>query len=760
MGHSRWLFVLLSSLAITCGGGSSSGGDGACSDGIDNDGDGTTDFPDDVGCSDEADSSEDSPAMPQCSDGRDNDGDGRRDFPNDPGCFAPQADDETDDCPDGPTCPACANGVDDDLNGTTDHPSDPGCESASDATEFLNNPTACGGGLTIQQLPANGMITGALETGSQSMIMSPCGGGGGSLAVAYVLQLTEPRVVVASTDNPETAVDTVIDIRGMNCSDPAAHLACSDDVSSTNDRSTVTKSLPAGIYYIIVQGQNVGVTGAFSLEVQRFAGEGAQCTTLEECGPGLFCRTPVGGSQMLCSKPQCSDGLDDDADGKLDYPNDPGCSTADDNSEADSCPGIGPNCPECGDGVDNDADGTIDYPGDVTCKAAGDTSESCVTSEGVIALAAPLTAGDTTTAVDDVKLSCSSTSATAMAKDRTYRLDVPATTNLQINLVDKVPFWSSAMALFNSSCGGASISCTSSVIMSNANLAAGTYYLVVDGFSTAFGAYKVAVSGTIVNGASCESALATSGALTCGSGFACKGAAGSRTCQTAQCGDGIDNNGNGRTDYPADPGCTNTSDDTETTVCPGAGCPACSNGLDDDLDGLIDYPTDTSCVTASGTNEACTSTEAVPTVTMAATMGTTVGAANDTKLTCSSSSATALAPDVHYRLDLPATTTLTLSLSGKSPSWDSSIALFNSSCTGTAVKCSDPDTTTILDLAAGTYFLVVDGWFTGSGNFTLNVTGKIANGASCESALAQANALTCGTGHTCQGTAGSRTCQP
>jgi hypothetical protein len=53
-----------------------------CSDGLDNDGDGVTDYPDDPGCNDGNDPSEE----PSCSDGLDNDGDGLIDYPQDPGC--------------------------------------------------------------------------------------------------------------------------------------------------------------------------------------------------------------------------------------------------------------------------------------------------------------------------------------------------------------------------------------------------------------------------------------------------------------------------------------------------------------------------------------------------------------------------------------------------------------------------------------------------------------------------------------------------
>jgi hypothetical protein len=58
--------------------------------------------------------------------------------------------------------------------------------------------------------------------------------------------------------------------------------------------------------------------------------------------------------------PQCSDGLDNDADGYTDM-TDPECSTPTQNYETP------PNRHECNDGVDNDGDGFIDYPDDPAC---------------------------------------------------------------------------------------------------------------------------------------------------------------------------------------------------------------------------------------------------------------------------------------------------------------------------------------------------------------------------------------------------------
>lgn len=66
-----------------------------------------------------------------------------------------------------------------------------------------------------------------------------------------------------------------------------------------------------------------------------------------------------------------------------------------------------------------------------------------------------------------------------------------------------------------------------------------------------------------------------------------------------QCGDGIDNDGDGFTDYPADPSCTGYTDSTESPY----DYVQCNNGLDDDGDGLIDYPDDPSCDNATDSSE-------------------------------------------------------------------------------------------------------------------------------------------------------------
>lgn len=90
-----------------------------CDDGLDDDGDGLTDYPADPGCTGPTDESEREASL-ACDNGLDDDGDGTIDL-GDPGCAAPGDTDER-----GPRY-ECDNGLDDDLDSFVDFPDDPGC---------------------------------------------------------------------------------------------------------------------------------------------------------------------------------------------------------------------------------------------------------------------------------------------------------------------------------------------------------------------------------------------------------------------------------------------------------------------------------------------------------------------------------------------------------------------------------------------------------------------------------------------------------
>jgi hypothetical protein len=76
------------------------------------------------------------------------------------------------------------------------------------------------------------------------------------------------------------------------------------------------------------------------------------------------------------AQPQCSDGVNNDPaeDSLVDFPADPGCSSATDNSESPNPPPP----PQCSDGVNNDPgeDNNVDFPADLGCSSSADTTES------------------------------------------------------------------------------------------------------------------------------------------------------------------------------------------------------------------------------------------------------------------------------------------------------------------------------------------------------------------------------------------------
>ena len=86
------------------------------------------------------------------------------------------------------------------------------------------------------------------------------------------------------------------------------------------------------------------------------------------------------GSLVFAGPPgvACKDGIDNDGDGLIDYPNDPGCSSKTDKSEKGTI--------ACDDGIDNNANGFIDYPADSGCTGPSDNTEyignSCADSDG------------------------------------------------------------------------------------------------------------------------------------------------------------------------------------------------------------------------------------------------------------------------------------------------------------------------------------------------------------------------------------------
>jgi hypothetical protein len=487
-------------------------------------------------------------------------------------------------------------------------------------------------------------------------------------------------------------------------------------------------------------------------------------TLIDLADPG--CANAEDNDEYNAGPPECGDGMDNDGDGKTDFPNDPGCLNGNQNSEADDCPS-GPNCPACGDGADNDRDNASDYPNDSGCMNAADDDEFVLDTSacGVGTMISFLPDGNPVTVTGTAGTGTSnliSPTCQGRGQENVYvvRVDEPIT---MVASTDTGASTFNTVLYVREACrdDATELVCNDDISPTNnksrisVDLTPGVYFLVVDARDLASsGNYSLTVN--FYRGAGEECTAPTD----CAPGYVCRAVPPSivTTCEHPVCSDGRDDDSDGHTDYPADPGCDDADDDDETDDCPsGPNCPACGDGVDNDLDGDTDFPDDIGCRAANGTTELDCSSETDPliTVTSPNASGTTVGATNDQRPTCGST--THAAPDrVHYLTLAVPVQTLNIAIT---PSFDSAISFLDGTCT-TSLVCQDGNTITRTAVAPGTYAVVVDGWGTGSGTYSLTINGQLTAGAACNDPMVAAGVLSCPTGFACSGAAGAETCQP
>jgi cysteine-rich repeat protein len=269
----------------------------ACNNGLDDDGDGLTDWPADPGCSSASDTSEHSATLP-CDDGVDTDGDGRIDFPMDDGCMAPDWESEA---------PACSNGLDDDADGAVDWPQDAGCSYASDRSEEPD----CSDGLDND------------EDGQTDFPNDPdCTSAGDPL---------EAGICADGFDNDgDGLVDFPADPGCADAADTTEYGPAFDcDNGLDDDGDGFVDHLDPGC---------AAPTDPSELS-------GSVCDDgLDEDGDGLVdfpadpgCSAPSDASEHGTA--QCDDGIDQDGNGDADWPADPGCASAADPLELELRPG-------------------------------------------------------------------------------------------------------------------------------------------------------------------------------------------------------------------------------------------------------------------------------------------------------------------------------------------------------------------------------------------------------------------------------------
>lgn len=375
-------------------------------------------------------------------------------------------------------------------------------------------------------------------------------------------------------------------------------------------------------------------------------------------GNTSYLRILQGGNILPASAAECSDGVDNDSDGLVDFPADPGCRIATQETEATACgDGIDndgdtlvdfpndPQCysvndlledanPQCDDGIDNDLDGLTDWPRDPRCAGPFQNNES----EGICG-----------NGIDDDSDGFTDFPADTGCQSRTSGTENPACRDGLDNDADGFTDFPA-----DTGCQTAFANTEAPVCRDGLdNDADGLIDFPLDpGCETAFSTTEAPVCNDTVDNdgdmlidfpadPGCAAAFSTNERPQCNDGndndgnglidfpadaLGCTSAS-DPTEITRQCNDGIDNNGDGRIDYPNDPTCSSATDSREVADCGDLedndfdglidspndpGCSSltdlnelansnvrqCSDGLDNDADGLADYPADTGCQSA------------------------------------------------------------------------------------------------------------------------------------------------------------------
>ena len=619
----------------------------------------------------------DAVVLSACEDGVDNDGDGQTDYPIDDGCSTSTDDDETD-----PDFPACDDGTDNDNDGLVDF-EDPGCSSFTDPDE--NN--SCGPGLSFRDISNTPMLEsvtmGASRLNSCRNNQAP--------ELLFLFTLRSP-VAALSFETTGSSFDTILGVyRG--CPGDESPELCGDDQSATDRTSKVSIEAPElGDYYLVVDGHNTE-SGEVILAVNQYVEDGELCDDLPE---GTSCRIGRQCSAGICVPNACSNGIDDNFDGRTDFPEDPGCESPEDESE--ETPTL---LPECGDGGDNDFDGLIDYPFDPDCTSASDPEErgpnQCSDNrdndnDGLVDLDDPGCLGNPdrndeynspacengfdddedglidfpeepgclypqdNDEVDPEPLpECSDgldndrdgdidypddVDSCFFAADpfeddpcrRITPIDISGQSRLRGNLsvesgsfagqcggqaghemvfLYRVPpgkplsnliirgragFYDAILYVRDACDAATEVECTTSGRLELGPQPEGEkIWIFLDHNQSESITYRLDIEAILQPEAECGG-----DGFLCPDGLTCQLGRDGYRCLSAACDDGIDNDDDGRIDYPHDPGCASPEDEDEDDPL---AAPMCSNGYDDDGDGLIDFGQDPECSSAADPDE-------------------------------------------------------------------------------------------------------------------------------------------------------------
>lgn len=455
-----------------------------------------------------------------CADGVDNDGNGDVDC-----CDTACAEDTA--------CAAelmCLDGADNDCDGFVDcmDPdcgSEPACKGeACNIPLYLyeNSISKADDGLEVH-------VEGDTTNASNDYALACEGSTGVGLDQVYVMELTDPMLVTIAHDFTETYNYPAVFLMQGACA--AEDLVACDKAGSEGPATISGVALAAGTYFIIVDSTYSSDYGPYTLDVSFI--------TLD------------------ATETNCSDGLDNDADGFVDC--------------CDSECALENACAAellCGDGIDNDCDGAEDC-GDMDCAAEDECAgETCATAyllaDGADISAANAgtfdVAGDTTGAAKDYDFTCvreDANSAAGVGPDLVYSFTLTETmmAHFEMDFTDSGN--GPGLYLTQGGCLEENLlACdwTESeggpAVLPDMELTAGTYYLIVDSvYSSDDGPFNLSASFFIV------------------------------TDTETVCNDGIDNDGDTLTDCCDDECAMDAACLAETL---------CGDGEDNDCDTLVD----------------------------------------------------------------------------------------------------------------------------------------------------------------------------
>ena len=582
----------------------------ACNDGVDNDGDGLVDSQD-PGCSSPDDDDERDPNGPECDNGRDDDNDGRIDFPNDPECSSPTDDTEALDF------------TDMQLIVT---PLQPEAHKGEDAryryTARNNGPAVNEDTTVIVPIPFG-------LTYKDSISDTLCGQNGNNVVCSigtlpvhqnrqFTIGFTVAQTAICNADvqvngrvesttpdaNPtNNTADATLVITCTECSDgvdndgdgkiDAQDAGCDNnqDDDEDSDLGRVVTISPEGVIRDTTPTyvwESVRKADDYELWVSRkstqniaLINEYTSKTTLKpsfELTPGeeysFWVRARNNSTLGPWSAvrhftvenvlPKCSDGIDNDGDGATDFPADFSCSSANDDDEAN------PKA-KCQDGIDNDGDGKIDSQ-DAGCDNNQDDDEfNVLHADVIIQKFGPSTVTKGNTVVYTV---------------HTTNLGPDTAENVTVS--DRVPAgfsFKSSISSPNCVLSGHSVSCN------NVTLLRGESHTFQIGFDVTSSA---TCNSTIHNTAT----VSTSSTDPVHSNNTSQTVSSTVQCPLPECSDGVDNDGDGATDFPADFSCSGPNDDDEGDILA-----ACQDGVDNDGDNLVDFPQDPGCDSAQDNDE-------------------------------------------------------------------------------------------------------------------------------------------------------------